>query len=72
MHDMALTDKHIIFLDLPLVFEAERMAKGQLPVVFDKTAEARYESQRVCARGCLLLLFCVFPAVVTHIQYSAV
>ena len=57
MHDMALTDKHMVFLDLPVVLKGELMLKGQLPIVFDKTAEARYETHSVFAGD--HMLFCV-------------
>ena len=38
MHDFAVTDKHAIIIDVPLLFKPEHMIKsGTLPFVFDKT-----------------------------------
>eukprot|EP00752_Nemacystus_decipiens_P007044 g6317.t1 len=41
MHDMAITENHAIFLDLPLVFKPENMVKGVFPIVFDDKQYAR-------------------------------
>ncbi|CAM9773413.1 unnamed protein product [Ascophyllum nodosum] len=41
MHDMAITEHYAVFLDLPLLFKPERMFKGNLPVFYDETQEAR-------------------------------
>jgi len=42
MHDMALTDKHAIILDLPLVFKPKAMVKtGGVPFVFSPDNGAR-------------------------------
>lgn len=43
MHDMALTEKYVVVMDLPLVFSPSAMVKsGTLPIVFDKTVPARF------------------------------
>ncbi|CAN0275331.1 unnamed protein product [Ascophyllum nodosum] len=41
MHDMAITEHYAVFLDLPLLFKPERMLKGNFPLFYDETQEAR-------------------------------
>lgn len=42
MHDMAITERYVLFLDMPLVFKPEIMVKEkQLPFVFDKSCSSR-------------------------------
>jgi len=42
MHDFALTQNHVIFIDAPLFFKPEAMIRrGTLPFVFDKTSPFR-------------------------------
>jgi carotenoid cleavage dioxygenase len=42
MHDFAITEKHTIFMDLPLVFNPMRMAQGLAPFFFDKEQPSRF------------------------------
>ena len=44
MHDMAITEHYAVFLDLHLLFKPERMLKGNLPLFYDETQEARFDS----------------------------
>ena len=44
MHDMAITEHYAVFLDLPLLFKPERMLKGNFPLFYDETQEARFDS----------------------------
>ena len=44
MHDMAITEHYAVFLDLPLLFKPERMLKGNLPIFYVETQEARFDS----------------------------
>lgn len=43
-HDMAITKRHAIFLDPPLIFKPEVMlgSKERMPFVFDRTRKARF------------------------------
>ncbi|MFK7896019.1 MAG: carotenoid oxygenase family protein [Myxococcota bacterium] len=41
MHDFAITEEHIIFMDLPIVFDAERAMSGRMPYQFQPEAGAR-------------------------------
>lgn len=41
MHDFAITERHVVFLDLPLVFDAERLMQGKFPVVYRRELGAR-------------------------------
>ena len=44
MHDCALTEKHFILMDHPLVFDPKRMMESVdgLPIAFDETRPSRY------------------------------
>lgn len=41
IHDFAITRDHVIFMDLPVVFDLERVAAGQLPYRWSDTYGAR-------------------------------
>ena len=43
-HDMAITKRHAIFLDPPLIFKPERMlgSRDRMPFVFDRDRKARF------------------------------
>eukprot|EP00752_Nemacystus_decipiens_P006247 g5634.t1 len=41
MHDMAITENYVIFLDLPMVLKTENFVKGGFPIVFDDKLYAR-------------------------------
>jgi carotenoid cleavage dioxygenase-like enzyme len=41
MHDFALTDRHVIFMDLPMVFDLTRAAAGEMPYAWSDTYGAR-------------------------------
>nr|WLW35588.1 9-cis-epoxycarotenoid dioxygenase NCED1 [Nymphaea hybrid cultivar] len=42
MHDFAITENFAIFMDLPLYFTPQNMAKGGLAYKFDETKKARF------------------------------
>ncbi|CAM9200725.1 unnamed protein product [Discosporangium mesarthrocarpum] len=42
MHDMALTESYVVFLDTPLVMDPSLLIKGQLPLVLKKELGARF------------------------------
>lgn len=41
MHDFALTARHVVFMDLPIVFDLERAAQGGMPYRWSDTHGAR-------------------------------
>jgi carotenoid cleavage dioxygenase-like enzyme len=41
MHDFALTSGHVIFMELPVVFDANLIAKGAIPFTWSEDYEAR-------------------------------
>ena len=41
MHDFIITREHAIFMDLPVVFDLSRMAKGLPPIAWDESYGAR-------------------------------
>jgi carotenoid cleavage dioxygenase-like enzyme len=41
MHDFAVTDRHVIFMDLPIVFDIERALAGDMPFVWSDDYGAR-------------------------------
>jgi carotenoid cleavage dioxygenase-like enzyme len=41
MHDFALTDRHAIFMDLPIVFDLRRALRGKMPFRWSDTYGAR-------------------------------
>jgi carotenoid cleavage dioxygenase len=41
-HDMAITERHAILMDLPLVNDAEAMREGRHKIVFDRDLPARF------------------------------
>ncbi len=42
MHDFAITDKHAIFLDMPLTVDGSRYEKGEPPIFFDASRSSRF------------------------------
>lgn len=41
MHDFAVTDRHVVFMDLPIVFDLERAVAGGMPFVWSDDYGAR-------------------------------
>jgi carotenoid cleavage dioxygenase len=41
MHDFAITERHVIFMDLPVVFDAERALQGTMPYAWSDEYGAR-------------------------------
>lgn len=41
IHDFAITDRHVIFMDLPVVFDVARALQGTLPYAWSETYGAR-------------------------------
>jgi carotenoid cleavage dioxygenase-like enzyme len=41
VHDFAITDRHVLFMDLPVVFDFERAMRGQMPYRWDDNYGAR-------------------------------
>lgn len=41
MHDFAITERHVVFMDLPVVFDRSRAQKGAMPFAWSDTYGAR-------------------------------
>ena len=41
MHDFAITDRHVLIMDLPVVFDLERAMRGAMPYRWDESHGAR-------------------------------
>lgn len=41
MHDVAITSKHILLLDMPLMYRMELLCRSTIPVVFDESFTSR-------------------------------
>lgn len=66
MHDFAITDRHAVFLDLPLVFAPERVAETPLPYDWSDTYGARIGIMALDSPG-QVRWFDVDPAYVFHV-----
>lgn len=42
LHDVAITSRHTIFLDLPLLWRGDKLATGKRHIAFDKALPARF------------------------------
>ncbi|GAA4932636.1 carotenoid cleavage dioxygenase [Actinomycetospora succinea] len=66
MHDFAITAEHVVWLDLPLTFQWERMATG-MPFGWDDAYGARLGVMRQDAPACAVTWFDVDPCYVFHV-----
>jgi len=41
MHDFNVTRNHVIFMDLPAVFDLDRAIRGEMPIAWSDTYPAR-------------------------------
>lgn len=69
MHDCALTEKHFIIVDVPLVFDPKVMVKeNRLPFKFDKSYPARFGVvDRYSQDGSGIQWFCTEPMMIFHV-----
>ncbi|GAY08823.1 carotenoid oxygenase family protein [Pseudonocardia sp. N23] len=65
MHDFAITDRHAVFLDLPMTFSFERLATG-MPYGFDESYGARIGVMPLATPG-VVTWYDVEPGYVFHV-----
>ncbi|HSK59470.1 MAG TPA: carotenoid oxygenase family protein [Actinomycetospora sp.] len=66
MHDFAVTAEHVVWLDLPMTFQWERMATG-MPFGWDEAYGARLGVMRQDDPACTVTWFDVDPCYVFHV-----
>lgn len=66
MHDFAITRNHVIFMDLPLCFSAERAMKGGMPYAFEDDVPARLGVLRRDAPESEIIWLDIDPCFVFH------
>jgi carotenoid cleavage dioxygenase-like enzyme len=66
MHDFAVTAEHVVWLDLPMTFQWERMATG-MPFGWDEAYGARLGVMRQDDPACAVTWFDVDPCYVFHV-----
>jgi carotenoid cleavage dioxygenase len=67
MHDFALTERHVVFLDLPFVFAVERLLAGEPPLVWAPERGARLGVLPRRGDGAAIRWFAVAPGYVFHV-----
>jgi carotenoid cleavage dioxygenase len=66
MHDFAITERHVIFMDLPVVFDAERAMQGTMPYVWSDDYGARLGIMPRGGGGAEVRWFEIEPCYVFH------
>jgi carotenoid cleavage dioxygenase len=66
MHDFAITEHHVVWLDLPMVFSAERLGQG-MPFAWDESYGARLGVMRFDDPAARVQWFEVDPCYVFHV-----
>lgn len=67
MHDMALTDRHVLFLDLPVVFDLQRAMQGTMPFRWSDDYGARIGVLRRDDASAPVCWFPIEPCYVFHV-----
>jgi carotenoid cleavage dioxygenase-like enzyme len=67
MHDFALTDRHVIFMDLPMVFDLARASAGEMPFAWSDTYGARLGVLRRDDPAAEVRWFEIEPCYVFHV-----
>lgn len=71
MHDFAITENYAIFMDLPMILDAEGMAKGKMAISFDEKKEARFGVlPRYATNESQLKWFTIPPCYIYHTASS--
>jgi carotenoid cleavage dioxygenase len=68
MHDFALTDRHAVFMDLPVVFDVTRATRGEMPFAWDDAYGARLGVLRRDEPGSEVRWFDVEPCYAFHVM----
>jgi carotenoid cleavage dioxygenase-like enzyme len=66
MHDFAITERHVIFMDLPVVFDAERAMQGTMPYAWSDDYGARLGIMPRGGEGADVRWFEIEPCYVFH------
>jgi carotenoid cleavage dioxygenase len=66
IHDFAITERHVIFMDLPVVFDAERAMQGTMPYRWSDDYGARLGLMPRGGRGADVRWFEIEPCYVFH------
>jgi carotenoid cleavage dioxygenase len=66
MHDFMITREHAVFMDLPVVFDVERAARGEVPLYWDESYGARVGVLPRRGEGAAVRWFEVDPCYVFH------
>ncbi len=66
MHDVAITEHHVVWLDLPMTFSAERLGQG-MPFAWDESYGARLGVMRFDDPAARVRWFGIDPCYVFHV-----
>jgi carotenoid cleavage dioxygenase len=66
MHDFAITEHHVIFMDLPVVFDAKRAMQGTMPYAWSDDYGARLGIMPRGEDGARVRWFAIDPCYVFH------
>ncbi len=66
IHDFSITERHVIFMDLPVVFDLDLAMKGGMPYRWDDDYEARVGVMPRGGSGADVTWFAVDPCYVFH------
>lgn len=66
MHDFAITDRHVLIMDLPVVFDVERALRGAMPYRWDENYGARVGVMKRGDESGAIQWFEVEPCYVFH------
>ena len=67
MHDFALTERHVVFMDLPVVFDRRRATAGEMPFAWSDTYGARLGVMRRDDRKAPVRWIEIEPCYVFHV-----
>ena len=67
MHDMAITERYVLFLDLPVVFDMARAMRGDMPYTWSDTYGARIGVMERGVENAPVRWFDIRPCYVFHV-----
>lgn len=68
MHDFALTERHVVFMDLPMVFDIARAKQGEMPFAWSETYGARLGVMRRDDARAVVRWIDIEPCYVFHVM----
>jgi carotenoid cleavage dioxygenase len=66
IHDFAISERHVVFMDLPVVFDVQRALQGTMPYAWSETYGARLGVMPRGGRGADVRWFEIEPCYVFH------